>query len=143
MGLDMYLYGIPKKVKIESSEDFFKYSDYMYGHDQDEDESNYCKCLSEWRKAYAIDNWITQHGEELGECVCRVTAEQIVQLITDCAKALLNSKTREEFLKRYQTDYSPLDLDWIKYQLTHTIRDLGDALERADEDTQFIYYASW
>lgn len=144
MGLDMSLYGIPKTTKIETSQDFFKYSDYVYlQHGDDEDSHEYCKCLSEWRKAYAIDGWFCKHCESIGDDVYKVTREEIIQLIKDCADALLDSKQRKKFLDENQDKHIFSDLDWLKDMLAYSIRVLSVALETTEDKTQFIYYASW
>ena len=142
MGLDMSLYGIPKTTKIETAQDFFKYSDYVYLQ-HDEDSTEYCKCLSEWRKAYPIDGWFCKHCEPLGGDVYKVTREQVIQLVKDCADALLDSKQRKKFLDENQGKHLFSDLDWLKDMLAYSIRVLSVVLETTENKTQFIYYASW
>lgn len=154
MGLDMYLYAVPKKAKIESLDDFDKYCDDADARNDDE---GYL-IPAQWRKANAIHGWIIDHCKCLEQDVLyEVTQEDILQLLGTCVNVLLNKDKAEKYLPTCQGFFfGTYEYDgWYEYNLMHTIELLGRTLsenhdikevngeEVSVELNKFYYYASW
>ena len=154
MGLDMYLYAVPKNSKIETIDDFVKLEDEADARGDDESFEVY----AQWRKANAIHGWFADHCKCIEKDVLyEVTQKDLLQLVGVCANVLLNKEKAEKYLPTCSGpffgsyDYG----SWYEYNLMQTIEFLGHALatnwdskKKGDEEVsvelkKFYYYASW
>lgn len=154
MGLDMYLYAVPKSAKIDSLDDFNKFCEDADARGDDES----CEVYAQWRKANAIHGWIADHCKCLEQDVLyEVTQKDILQLLGTCINVLLNKEKAEKYLPTCQGFFfGTYEYDaWYEYNLMQTIEQLGHALamnwdskKKGDEEVsvelnKFYYYASW
>lgn len=154
MGLDMYLYALPKKSKIESLKDF----DDLYDKADARGDDEYFEVWAQWRKANAIHGWFINHCKCIEEnTLYEVTQEDILQLVGTCVNVLLNKEKAEKCLPVCQgCFFGDYEYDaWYEHDLMQTIEFLGHALsmnwgckkvkgeETSTELRKFYYYASW
>lgn len=160
MGLDMFLYAIPKHAKIDSLDEFSKYCNEAELHSMDNDHDGFI-VAAQWRKANAVHGWFTEHCKCLEpEVLYEVTQKDILNLIETCTQVLL-SKNKKEMAEKYLPPtkgcfYGSYEIDgYYDYHLLRVIGDLGKVLAD-DHDlkkingeyvsvnyNKYYYYAYW
>lgn len=133
MGLDMYLYKIPKVDRVDDSTNKI---DYDLVSDKSE--------IAYWRKFNALHNWLgdnAQGGED--ECNPHIVNPELIQKLIDLLKSLSPENCNDLFPTSSgfffgSTEYN--ELYWN--DVTETI----DVLEKLsfDPDTEdLVYLSSW
>lgn len=132
MGLDMYLYRIPKGFELTREKYFPDNSECCY-----------------WRKANQVRHWIVKHTnyDEEWDCVPHLlTKEQLLNLHIDCMKVLCNHDLANELLPTADwfffggTEYGTSYLNQLQFTADMTAKILKETNFKVED---IIYFEWW